>query len=63
MGWASGSEIADGVWDLVREHVPADKRKDVAKRVIRLFEDYDCDTMEGCEQLQKDARAKKSVPK
>lgn len=55
MGWASGSELADNLWFMLRKYVPADKRKDVARKFIAHFEDYDCDTMHECEWLMKDA--------
>ena len=54
MGWASGSEIAAQVWDNVREFIPVAKRKDVARRVVKTFEAYDCDTMDEAEQLIED---------
>lgn len=55
MGWASGSMLADSVWSMFRKHVPAKNRKAVAKRLVDLFEGEDCDTMDECEQLMKDA--------
>lgn len=55
MGWASGSEIADDIWLLVRKYIPKKDRKKVAKKVIDIFESKDCDTMEECEILCKDA--------
>jgi len=55
MGWASGSELADEVWALFREHVPEASRKNVAKQLVDLFEGHDCDTMQECERLMKDA--------
>ena len=55
MGWASGSEIADEVWNAVRKYVPESDRKDVATRVVRIFEERDCDTMEEAEVLWNDA--------
>lgn len=55
MGWASGSELAERVWGEVREFIPDDKRKNVANEIIDAFEDMDCDTIDECEQLVKDA--------
>lgn len=55
MGWASGSELAETTWDLVREHIPARKRKQVARDFIDAFEQADCDTMDECDQLVVDA--------
>lgn len=55
MGWAGGSEVASDVWKLVRPHIPAAKRRAVAKKLIKVFENQDCDTMEEAELLWKDA--------
>lgn len=59
MGWASGSEIAESVWLEVVDYIPADKRRGVAKRLVNVFEAYDCDTMSEAEELWKAARARK----
>ena len=59
MGWAGGSELADKVWHNVRTYIPkAEDRKRLAKKIIDLFEDEDCDTMDECETLQQDAKYK-----
>jgi hypothetical protein len=55
MGWASGSELAEEVWELVREYIPKRKREQVAKDLVNIFEDHDCDTMEEAELLMEDA--------
>lgn len=55
MGWASGSEIAERTWDLVREYIPEGVREGIAREFIEPFEDADCDTIYECEQLVKDA--------
>lgn len=55
MGWASGSELAEKLWEGVREFVPEEDRGVVAKFFIDAFEDQDCDTIYECEQLVKDA--------
>ena len=56
MGWASGSELAEKVWGLFRPFIQEKDRKKVAKRLIVLFENEDCDTLDECEQLMFDAR-------
>jgi hypothetical protein len=58
MGWASGSELAENLWDLVREFVPEDRRKKIAKKFIDEFESMDCDTICECTKLCKDAGRK-----
>jgi hypothetical protein len=55
MGWSRGSEIAAEVWDLVKEFVPPKKRKSIAKQIVDLFEDNDCDTMYEAEDLMEAA--------
>jgi hypothetical protein len=55
MGWSRGSEIAAEVWDLVKEFVPTKKRKSIAKQIVDLFEDNDCDTMYEAEDLMEAA--------
>jgi hypothetical protein len=58
MGWAGGSEIAEDVWIVVRKHIPLQYRKDVARKLIDIFEDADCDTIEECKLLLADADLK-----
>ncbi len=55
MGWASGSQLAETVWNLFRHHVPKKERKVVARELVRAFEDEDCDTIHEAETLYKDA--------
>ena len=51
MGWCSGSELASEVWDLFVDYVPADKKEVVAHKLVRMFEEMDCDTMYECDEL------------
>lgn len=55
MGWASGSAIAESVWDSVRKYIPKAKRQKVAREIVDVFESEDCDTMYEAERLMKDA--------
>jgi len=55
MGWARGSELAEVVWNLVRDYIPVDRRPKIARRFIDHFEDMDCDTIDECETLCADA--------
>lgn len=55
MGWAGGSELATELWDLVREYIPASKKKKIARKFVDAFENEDCDTMGECEDLLEDA--------
>jgi len=56
MGWASGSELAEDVWDAVQRFIPqGEPRRKVAREIIELFEDRDCDTIDEAESLCKAA--------
>ncbi len=55
MGWASGSELAEDVWTIVRKHLPREKRKSAATRIVELFELHDCDTLYEARTLMEDA--------
>ena len=55
MGWGSGSELAESIWNVVRPLTTPKNRKKVAKKLVDFFEEKDCDTMHECEQLMKDA--------
>jgi len=55
MGWASGSILAEEIWDLLGPFVPARKRKELARELVELFEGHDCDTMDEAVDLMKDA--------
>lgn len=47
--------MAADIWDLVRKYIPAKERKAVAERIVAIFENEDCDTMDEADQLMKDA--------
>jgi hypothetical protein len=53
MGWAGGSELAETVWEIVKNHIPKDSKKRVAKRIVAAFEHHDCDTICEVEELCK----------
>ena len=56
MGWASGSELAEDVWKVVRKLIEDKRaRMKAARQIIELFEDHDCDTIDEAEQLCRDA--------
>ena len=55
MGWASGSELAEDVWDVVRPFIPMEERKKVARSIVQAFENRDCDTLDEAETLIADA--------
>jgi hypothetical protein len=46
MGWASGSGVAENVWELFEELIPEGLKSKFALELTDLFESYDCDTMD-----------------
>lgn len=51
MGWASGSGLAQEVWDSVKAYIPKRKKAEVAREIIAAFEQEDADTMQEAEEL------------
>jgi hypothetical protein len=51
MGWASGSGLAEEVWNAVKEFIPKKKKAAVAREIIGSFESMDCDTMQECTEM------------
>lgn len=47
--------MAEKIWGMFRRYVPATSRKRVAKRLVNIFENEDCDTMDEATKLMKDA--------
>lgn len=45
MGWASGSELAEQIWDIVKHHITDNDKQNVARGICDAFEDFDCDTI------------------
>lgn len=45
MGWATGSEIANKVWEAIKPCIASDERMqaEVSKRIYEIFTDYDAD--------------------
>jgi hypothetical protein len=56
MGWSSGSMLANDLWLALRKYIAPDKREMIARRVVDLFETYDCDTLSEAEVLMRDAQ-------
>lgn len=52
MGWASGGRLLEDVARAVMPKIAEGQRRAVAKKLIRLFESCDCDTI--YEVTQKD---------
>ena len=52
MGFASGSGIAQDIWDGAKNLIPKENKALFAKVLIDVLEDYDCDTMEECDFVE-----------
>lgn len=55
MGWSGGSPLAWYIWDLVRQYIPLEKRREVALAIYDRFCDEDADDWDGTSQLEIDA--------
>lgn len=55
MGWASGASMAERLWDELKPYLKKKDIQKVAKMIIEVFEDQDCDTMEEAHELWEDA--------
>lgn len=49
MGWCSGSEIAQELWEEIKDELTAKQKKIIKAKIIKVFENNDCDTMEEIE--------------
>ena len=54
MGWCKGSDLANGIWDEVRHHIPEGERRGVARKLVALLEDMDWDTQDESPLLMAD---------
>ena len=49
MGWSSGSSLFSDVAEIIAENVVDDNvRKLIYMRLIEAFQNYDCDTLDEC---------------
>lgn len=49
MGWASGSSLFTGIIHIIKPAIPDEKkRQKVYVKLIDLFGDADCDTLDEC---------------
>ena len=46
MGWSGGSELAECIWDAVKEELSPETAEKLARVIVVEFEKMDCDTME-----------------
>ena len=55
MGWASGSSLAQELYDEIRKHIQPTRREVVAQKFVKHFEHHDADDWDGGSQLFEDA--------
>jgi hypothetical protein len=55
MGWASGSYLAQDLYDEIRRYIQPGARKRVAKTIVQTFEDHDADDWDLGSKLHRDA--------
>lgn len=56
MGWASGSMLAENLWEEIKKYLPKKHYKVVARKIIEEMESHDCDTIDECDDLVKAAQ-------
>jgi hypothetical protein len=55
MGWASGSYIAQDLWNKIKDNIIPEKRKDTAEEIYQAFCNEDADDWDYKSQLLIDA--------
>jgi hypothetical protein len=58
MGWASGSELAEELWSKIKNDIPKNNHKKVAKIIYDKFCEHDADAWEYDSKLLEDAKIK-----
>jgi len=43
MGWSTGSEIAEELWDDIKDYISEDNHQEVANKIFTAFENNDAD--------------------
>lgn len=59
MGWATGSELANDTYKVVRRYIPEKARKRIARKIIDLFQNHDADDWQEYDLIVKDAELEK----
>lgn len=54
MGWCSGNELADVLYNAIRFYIPKEYRKEVASQFYEKFCDYDADDWDGTSKIEQD---------
>lgn len=55
MGWASGSQLAEGLYADIRKYIPRGQRKNVAEKILDHFEHHDADDWDYGSKLWKNS--------
>ncbi len=55
MGWASGSSLGIDIYDEIRQYIPDDKRKEVARFIYDQVTDMDADDWDLTSNLEIDS--------
>lgn len=43
------AELADDIWDLVKNSIPEGETQEMAQDIVRIFEAHDCDDLDDTE--------------
>ena len=54
MTW-NGSIIAENIWEIVKDYIPEEEKQNIAQKIVELFEQEDCDTIDDAEDLYETA--------
>lgn len=55
MGWASGSFVANALWDGLKDLIPLEELEEAAKVIVNTLEAHDWDTLDEAPDLMKAA--------
>jgi hypothetical protein len=55
MGWSSGVELAEKVWEIVKKEIPQYERARIARELVSAWLDMDCDNIDEAEDLYKES--------
>jgi hypothetical protein len=56
MGWSGGEELADKLYCKIRQFIPPEKRREIARKFYNEFCDHDADTWSGATRIEKDGK-------
>lgn len=56
MGWVSGTELAEDLYNSIRFYIPKENRIEVASQFYEKFCDYDADDWDGTSKIELDMK-------